>query len=210
MSDVGLGVSVALPAVFAIGSTFDEAAGDRALVYAQSLAGTLVVTSLTKALVGRPRPYVYNADPAIKRWAAGQRDAYHSFYSGHAATAFASAAAGGALYATREPDVRARALVWGASVASAAMTADLRVRAGKHFYSDVLVGAVVGAGIGTLIPALHQDTYRVPTGLELGAMAGGLVAGVTFAELVPVESGAGLVPLFIDGGGGIALAGRLR
>src|SRR5262245_33705083 len=143
MSDVGLAISIGLPAAFVVGDTFDDAAGDRALIYAQSIAGALAVESITKALVSRPRPYPYNDDPAVVAWSAKQRDAYQSFPSGHAATAFAAAAAGGALFATRETDVRARALVWGASVASAAMTADLRVRAGRHFYSDVVFGAAI-------------------------------------------------------------------
>lgn len=31
----------------------------------------------------------------------------------------------------------------------------LRVRAGEHFYTDVITGAIVGGSIGWLIPKLH-------------------------------------------------------
>ena len=31
-----------------------------------------------------------------------------------------------------------------------------RVRAGQHFPTDVIMGALVGAGIGVLVPHLHR------------------------------------------------------
>ena len=38
----------------------------------------------------------------------------------------------------------------------AALTAYARVAAGRHFPSDVIVGAVVGAAIGHLVPRSHR------------------------------------------------------
>ena len=37
------------------------------------------------------------------------------------------------------------------------MTAYLRVRAGKHFLTDVIAGYAVGATIGILVPHLHRN-----------------------------------------------------
>ena len=219
MSDAGLALSIAVPAGFAIGTDWDRAAGERALVFGESIAATLAVGSLTKLIVARPRPYTYSTDPRaiLKRRDAG-RDAYRSFFSAHTAVAFASVAAGGALYATRTDDTGNRALVYGAGAFAAAATANWRIRAGRHFYSDVVAGALVGTAIGTAIPALQSRDLHVPTGIEWLAIASGLVAGAAGSQLVPVgqrrlatetEPRVHLGPMLVKGGAGLALGGSL-
>jgi membrane-associated phospholipid phosphatase len=47
----------------------------------------------------------------------------------------------------------------------------LRVEAGKHFYTDVLVGAVVGSAIGVAVPMLHRKKLKLPMGLGSLRMA---------------------------------------
>ena len=70
----------------------------------------------------------------------------------------------------------------------AATTANLRVRAGKHFYTDVIIGGIVGMSVGYLVPALHADgdPYR-PSGEELAAGAAGIVGGLLLSSLIPLE-----------------------
>ncbi|MBT8218659.1 MAG: phosphatase PAP2 family protein, partial [Bacteroidia bacterium] len=46
-------------------------------------------------------------------------------------------------------------VVWTTAIAVPALTGLLRTRAGKHFYTDVIVGFVVGAAVGYLIPEIH-------------------------------------------------------
>ncbi len=44
-----------------------------------------------------------------------------------------------------------------------------RVRAGEHFPTDVIAGAVAGAGVGTIVPHLHRvasDGRSVWIGLQ--------------------------------------------
>ena len=57
--------------------------------------------------------------------------------------------------ATDAPDW-AKGLVWGSTMSVAALTAYARVAAGRHFPSDVIVGAIVGSAIGHLIPRSHR------------------------------------------------------
>jgi undecaprenyl-diphosphatase len=65
------------------------------------------------------------------------------------------------LYMKRHPDSSLVVPVWLGSHALAASTAYLRVHAGKHFWTDVMVGAVVGSAIGFLVPWLHtKDDSR--------------------------------------------------
>ena len=215
MSDVGLVTSVVVPAAFAIGTDFDRGAVDRTIVYTESLAGALLLASATKTFVGRPRPYTYSPDPQAQAHTKKKgRDARRSFFSGHSTTAFVSAAAGGALYAGHEADPNRRAAAWGSGALLAAATANLRVRAGEHFYSDVLVGALVGTTVGTVVPALHTGGIYAPSGREWAAIGGGLVLGVALSELMPLGTRrsegitAELAPLVLPNGGtGLGLVG---
>ncbi|HEX2657060.1 MAG TPA: phosphatase PAP2 family protein, partial [Polyangia bacterium] len=146
-SDLLLTLAVLAPVAVDAGRGFDAAMGQRTLVYGETLAVTLALNAGTKYLVGRPRPYVYNEQPQVEAYARAQeRDAHLSFYSGHAATSFAAAVAGAYLFSQSSADTTTRTAVWATGLALAGATSNLRARAGKHFYSDVLVGAVVGAG----------------------------------------------------------------
>lgn len=219
LSNVGVVASVAVPAGLAIGTDFDEAAGDRALVFGESIASALLFATIVKTAVGRPRPYTYSTTDAaaIEHTRVRGRDSRRSFFSAHAATAFAAATAGGMLYAGRDSDKGNRALVWGASAAVAAATANWRVRAGEHFYSDIVVGGIVGIAAGTIVPAIHTGAVYKPSGTEWAALAGGVIIGSALSELIPLEdketSGpvpvrAQVTPLVLpSGGGGIGVVG---
>lgn len=132
------------------------------MVTTEALTIDLALTQLVKHLVRRPRPYAYNPNVALARKL--DRDASLSFFSGHASLAFASATALSYTFWQRHPsDALGRGLVLGLSLAAATGTGYLRVRAGKHFWSDVVVGALVGGAVGLLVPLLHdRDRDRDP------------------------------------------------
>ena len=66
----------------------------------------------------------------------------------------------GMAYATtfslRHPDSPYRPLIYGAVIAGGATTGLFRILAGKHFPTDVLVGAVAGTAVGITVPLLHR------------------------------------------------------
>lgn len=202
LSDALVAVTLVAPAALNLGPRADEAAGQRMLLYAEGLGVNLLLNTVVKYLVQRPRPYTYSGDPRIAAIAVEQgADSRLSFYSAHSAMTFGAAVTGSYLYAAASDDPDARAVVWGTTLALAASAANLRVRAGKHFYSDVAVGALVGAGIGFAVPALHATGDVIhPSGREVAAMAGGLVLGVTVSELLPLDNDF-LAPLGADAGG---------
>jgi membrane-associated phospholipid phosphatase len=119
------------------------------------------VTLMTKSLVGRKRPYAYNTSmSATERFNLARSngdgvEVYQSFFSGHSAAAFALAT----LTSRVVTDVYGRStwtdILWGSSLSLATMTAYARVKAGVHYPSDVIVGALVGGAIGYLVPTLH-------------------------------------------------------
>ena len=127
--------------------------GQIALLYGQVVVLDNGVTSLIKNTVRRRRPYVYNdAYPLAKRLG---RDAHRSFFSGHTSNTAANSFFTARVYADFHPDASARALVWTGSALLPAVTGLTRVLSGNHYWTDVLVGYVVGAGIGLLAPRLH-------------------------------------------------------
>jgi membrane-associated phospholipid phosphatase len=187
-SDALLMTTLAAPTIVAVGGALDRGdpeLGARALVYAEAHLLSLALHTWTKRLVGRPRAYTYGEGGEARRAAAGA-DAMASFYSGHAAAAFTSALAGSILIGARgEPD-GVRAALWASGLGLAGATAMLRTRAGRHFYSDVIAGALVGGAIGVGVPLAHG------AGPSIGAtdvLAGvlGLVGGVTLAALWPFD-----------------------
>ncbi len=190
LSDALLLFSAATPLVLQLGRFgLNRDFARTSLVYGEALGVTVLLTAATKHLVQRPRPYVYHPDPAVQAYAADQGDdAYLSFFSGHAAFSFASAVAGAYLFGLSSPDPNASALVWGLEMAMATATAHLRVRAGKHFYTDVLVGAVVGSGVSALVVQLHRKEGPGPDARAWAAMAAGIAVGTLASAWWPLES----------------------
>ncbi len=187
-SDVLGLLTFASPIAMVVGQGIDKSLAHRGVVYAETLSASWLLNTTAKYVVQRPRPYAYSTDPNIVTMTAQQRRISHlSFYSGHASSSFTAAVAGSYLYAAQSSDETSRALFWGFELALASATANLRVRAGKHFFSDIIMGAIVGAGMGLAIPRLHLDppsAYR-PTTSEYATMAAGVAVGSASAWLIP-------------------------
>lgn len=101
---------------------------------AQAAVRAGIATAALKLVAGRPRPHT--EERGLRPLSLS--DAWHSFPSGHAAMAFALAAAVG----ERRPDWREEA------VALAALVALSRVVLDRHWASDVVAGAALGLAVG--------------------------------------------------------------
>jgi hypothetical protein len=112
------------------------------------LQNTLLTANLTqtvKILVGRERPSQWNSN-----------DDFHSFFSGHSSLT-ASAAASSLWYAYHVPNAPKHAKIIGWSAAGLSLvTGILRLGAGKHYPSDVIIGWTVGTGVALLNAHLHR------------------------------------------------------
>lgn len=110
--------------------------------------------NLTKVLVRRPRPYNYNADAPLDTKLS--KTSRYSFYSGHSATTAYFSITTAKLYNDLYPNSKATPYVWlGAALLPAAVSYG-RMRAGRHFFTDVLVGTAVGTIIAIVVPSLHK------------------------------------------------------
>ena len=119
-------------------------------VFANSLAWTYAATEWMKVVVRRKRPVLYTADGAA---AAGDPNSQRSFPSGHASVAFAAATT--YLVMARREGLPHRGRNAVLLYVGALGVSALRVSAGKHFPTDVLGGAALGAGIGWLVAKVH-------------------------------------------------------
>ena len=206
-SDVLLVLGLTAPIALELGRDDDDTL--RSLgAYAGGVAASGAVAAVMKEIWHRPRPYNFNKDPAVQAFArrAG-KDARVSFPSGHTALTFAAAAAGGWVYASGSDDTSARAGVWFGGTAVAGATAVLRMRAGKHYPSDVAMGMLLGvAGVAVPAAVLGDVDLR---GSEIAAMAGGVLIGAGLASILPFPRDATLpldvAPLALRGGGGVTL-----
>jgi len=161
LSDIGDGAGWSLPFVIGaldvmISDPVDgwSGYGKDALVYLQTLSVTLCVNNLLSFMIRRPRPLVYDVNRSDEDRLLG--DSAMSFPSGHTSSAFAMATAYSYTFTLRHPDSPWVIPVWAGTHALAAATGILRVEAGDHFWTDVAAGAILGIGLGALIPYLHQ------------------------------------------------------
>jgi membrane-associated phospholipid phosphatase len=119
-------------------------------VLAQALSTVLAVTNWSKVAFHRPRPYRYVASAA---GSGGAAESGLSFPSGHTSADFAAAFAYWSIH-QRRGTARAQAPRIATLVALATATGVLRVVARKHFPTDVVAGAALGAAVGWTVPRL--------------------------------------------------------
>jgi membrane-associated phospholipid phosphatase len=137
-------------------------------------------TFLTKVLVGRKRPFLYNEELSVEERyniaSTGGDEPAMSFISGHSSGVFAAATFASTVFQDIHGSSVWSGLVWGSTLSLATLTAYARVKAGVHFPTDVIVGALVGGGIGYLVPRLHErDEKDHP-----GSQGGGIMLSYAF------------------------------
>jgi membrane-associated phospholipid phosphatase len=135
---------------------------DASLAFSLALGITLVLGDVVKTSVRRARPYESECQGDPSADGCGTEDAYLSFYSLHAATAFTSAGFSCAMHLERSlyGDGVADALSCAASLAAASTVGVLRIAADRHYLSDVIVGSLLGFAVGYLVPVLMVPPRR--------------------------------------------------
>src|SRR3989441_5426986 len=119
-------------------------------VFANAASWTAASTEWLKVLVRRKRPVLYTSDAVT---AASDPESQQSLPSLHASLAFAAATS--YLVIARRQHLPHRTRNTLLLYAGAGGVAALRGAAGQHFPTDVAAGAVLGSGIGWLVPTLH-------------------------------------------------------
>ena len=127
------------------------------LMFAEAIALQNALNQVSRSTQLWPRPYVYaKSGKGAEKARKADGEAYGSFYSGHASAAFTVATFTGEWFSEMYPNSRYKNLVWASSYTLAGAVGILRVVAGKHYPSDVIVGALVGTGVSFGILKLHE------------------------------------------------------
>jgi hypothetical protein len=102
----------------------------------------------------RNRPYLYNKEVDISKKL--KSDSRMSFYSAHTSMVSSSCFSFALACQTYQIDKRAMPYIWTGAAILPAVQGFLRVKAGKHYPSDVIVGYLAGLGSSLLMHHLHK------------------------------------------------------
>jgi len=143
----------------AVRGGFEDGFGEEALLLVEAAALSQGLNQGTKFLFRRQRPWAHAADPP-RGEEMGSRDSVLSFASGHSSTAFTLAVTSGSLASLRGD--AGKEWVWVTGLTFATATAYLRVAADRHYLTDVLTGAAIGAAVGWTVPRLVERRPKPP------------------------------------------------
>lgn len=158
MSNLLLYTSFAAPFALLSSKPIRKDVGKVGLLLAQAYFLNDGLTNITKGLVKRTRPYVYNESVPLQ--SKYKKTARRSFFSGHTSNVAMLTFFTAKVYSDYYPDSKYKPLVWTLATAIPIGTGLSRYYAGKHFPTDVIVGFGVGAAIGYLIPHIHKKKNR--------------------------------------------------
>ena len=139
------------------------------VVIAQTELVNGALVTLAKYTVQRPIPRVYS--PALPAVVSSPAD-YRSFYSGHTSSTFAALTAMSMTWTLRHGDAWWPWVVTGVVGSSVALE---RLFAGRHFPSDVVVGAAAGTLVGLAVPWLHARARIGPGTVEIEPVGEGVM-----------------------------------
>lgn len=182
ISDVFLNFSVASPIILALDKNVREDWLDIGTMFLITHAVDNVLYFGSVLAVDRARPLTYNKDYPIHLRTGDAKN--NSFFSGHVSFSATSTFFAAKVY-TDLHQIKGwkRLLIYTGAAIPPSIVGYYRMKAGKHFRTDVLVGLTIGAASGILIPEFHR--------------------------LKKVDSRVSLSPFYIDGYSGATLSFRL-
>ncbi|MDB4986000.1 MAG: phosphoesterase PA-phosphatase related [Myxococcaceae bacterium] len=171
LSDVTVGLGIAVPAVLdALALGLSRPLFEDALVFTETLALNGALVTAAKYSVQRPLPRTYAGDRVLTHKPGG----YRSFYSGHTSMIFSALSATAMTLRLRYGE---RYWPWLGTLLIGASVAVERVADGRHFPTDVMLGAAMGTLVGIAVPWLHARPDSFVHGMFATPVAGGASIG---------------------------------
>jgi len=161
-----------------------EAAVNALLVVESSLVVVVVKEALTAA-IRRERPEVHALQgDAKQKEIEEQSDPLESFPSGHTASIMGITASAAVIATMR--GYRLAPLIWVVGSTVAAVATYLRVAADQHYFTDNILGAAIGTGVGAAVPLLFHRPVRDGEKKDTG---GSMLEGRPMLSTSPVPGG---------------------
>lgn len=130
--------------------------GQISVMFIETMSAAAASFTIAAGLVERSRPLVYNTSIPVEE--RQDKDEQRSFFAGHTAATAAATFFAAKVFSDFNPDSKLKPYVWTAAAIIPASVGYMRLKAGKHFLSDNLLGYGIGAACGILIPQLHKKT----------------------------------------------------
>lgn len=128
--------------------------GQISVMFVETMSAAAASFTLAAGLVQRSRPLVYNTNVPLEL--RQDKDEQRSFFAGHTAATAAATFFAAKVYSDFHPDSKLKPYIWTAAAIIPASVGYLRLKGGKHFLTDNLLGFGVGAACGILVPQLHK------------------------------------------------------
>lgn len=155
LSDFYLNSSVFLPVFLAFDKNIRKDWKDLLVLYSEAHAINTAFYISVASTTSRARPFNYNADVPIEVKLG--TETRNSFFSGHVSSAATASFFMAKVYSDFHPELgNKKYLLMGAASIPPFLVGFYRVKALKHFPTDVITGGIVGAAAGILIPHLHK------------------------------------------------------
>lgn len=153
-SDYAATTAIFLPATTLINPNLQKNWRNNGLLFLETYLLTAGLTNITKELVQRKRPFLYN--PNVPLSEKLKPDATSSFFSGHTSMTAASCFLTASMW-SKQAQGGEQTAIWISSAIIPAVVGYLRWKGGKHFWTDIITGYAVGAAVGVLIPKIQPE-----------------------------------------------------
>ena len=171
--------SMPLPLLLLIDKDIRKDAAKIGFLYLEALSITGVLYTGSNYFVNRYRPLAYNSNvPMDERRSGGSTN---SFIGGHPAMVATSVFFIAKVYADYHPESNFKWVLYTAATTSTLATAYLRLKAGKHFPTDLITGVTLGALSGILVPQFHKNKLINNERVKLAPFHNVFSSGLSFA-----------------------------
>ena len=160
VSDWGLRIASIMPFLLLIDKKIRKDWYDIILLYLETQAVAQNAYLLGGPLfVNRYRPFAYYDELTMEaKTGNGTTD---SWFSGHTSTTSTASFFMAKVLSDYHPELGGKKwLLYGAALIPPAFVGIYRIKALKHFPTDVIMGTAVGAAVGILIPHFHKITRK--------------------------------------------------
>lgn len=159
---------IAIPALLGIDKRYRKDIKKHVVYAIQTVAISSGVTHTIKNTLRRARPFTYNTDLPYGRRLRNRNN--QSFPSGHTSFVASLSFFGAKTWTDLHPEYSSgkKVSIWALATGITATTGYLRVKGGKHFSTDVIVGGLLGAATGYLVPHIHKQEYSSSVSIDAG------------------------------------------